>query len=155
MEEKITIKESCVKYHIVETDCQKVLRMLTEMLTEQGYVDPEYADKVCEREANYPTGLQFEHIAIAIPHGEAGCVKESAIAIGKCESKVLFRKMDDPDEEISVELVVLLAVKNPESHIDVLGNLIAMFSDEETCKQILQADEREICTIFKKNLYAK
>lgn len=129
--------------------------MLTGMLAEQGYVDSEYADKVCEREANYPTGLQFEHIAIAIPHGEAGCVKESAIAIGKCESKVPFRKMDDPDEEIGVELVVLLAVKNPELHIDVLGNLITMFSDEETCRQIQQADERALCEIFEKKLYIK
>lgn len=66
---------------------------------------------------------------------------------------MIFHSMEDPEEEIPVELVVLLAVKQPETHLAVLNNLIEMFSIPEKCNEILSADEEQICRIFQETLY--
>ena len=153
MGEKIKICEKCIDLHITENDCKSVLNYLTGLMVRQGYVDEIYAEKIYEREQKYPTGLQFENIAIALPHGDADYVKESGIAVGKCNQKPVFRSMEDAETEISVDLVVLLAVKNPETHLTVLNNLMEMFSEQEKCEKILSADEKEICEILGESLY--
>lgn len=155
MGEKIEICEKCIDLHITYNDCKSVLDHLTSLMVRQGYVDEIYAEKIYERERNYPTGLQFESIAIALPHGDSDYVKKSAIAVGKCDKKPVFCSMEDAETEIPVDLVVLLAVKNPETHLAVLNNLIEMFSEQEKCKKILLSDEKELCEIFEKTLYSE
>ena len=154
MGERIEICEKCIDLHITDSDCRSVLNHLTGLMVRQGYVDEIYAEKIYEREQNYPTGLQIENIAIALPHGDSDYVKESAIAVGKCDQKPIFCSMEDAETEIPVDLVVLLAVKNPETHLAVLNNLIEMFSEQEKCEKILSADEKEICEMFEKTLYS-
>ena len=80
MEEKIKICRECVDLNIMENTEQTVLRHLTGLMTAQGFVQEVYADKICEREREYPTGLQFPNIAIALPHGDSSYVETSAIA---------------------------------------------------------------------------
>ena len=41
---------------------------MSEILVEKGYVKDTWLDAILTREKNYPTGLQFEHIAVALPH---------------------------------------------------------------------------------------
>lgn len=150
----ICIESSLVDNNIVSTNREEVLRHLFSLLHENNNVDNEYLSNILQREDNYPTGIQFADIAIAIPHGDAEHVIKSAIAIGKCTNKVEFHNMESPEDTIKVDYVVMLAVDNPDEHISVLNNLITLFSDDICCKDLISAKSQEdVCKIFREKLY--
>lgn len=156
MNERIEICEACIDLNVTLTNQEEVLKHLVGLLEKQNFVDSAYTGKILEREADYPTGLRFSKIAIAIPHGDPGYVKKSAIAIGKCVNKPEFGSMEDTAQKIPVDMVVLLAVKNPESHLAILNNLMEMFTFEENCKMLLDStSKKEVFELFEKSLYGK
>jgi PTS system galactitol-specific IIA component len=156
MSEKIEISEACVDLNVMTDNREKALRHLAGLLEKQGFVDSAYAGKILEREAKYPTGLNFSRIAIAIPHSDSDYVKKSAIAIGRCPNKPMFGSMENSTEQIGVDMVVMLAMRNPERHLMILNNLMEMFTSEENCKVLLGCDSTEtVCQLFKINLYEK
>ena len=150
---RLEICEACVDLAPQCTGRDELLRHLAGLMAGQGYVDEVYGDKIVEREASYPTGLQFGDIAIALPHGDPAYVRQSAAAVARCPG-VKFHGMEDPDEEIPVDLVVMLAVKDPDAHLAVLNNLMQMFTKPEMCRDVLKAsDPTEICRLFQSALY--
>ncbi len=152
---KIEILESCINLNLTADTKEDVIRELAGMLVEQGFVNAEYIDNVIEREQSYPTGLVFHNIIIAIPHGSAEYVNESAIAIGRCVNKPEFANMEDFAEKIHVDIVVLLAVKNPDNHLMILNNLIELFKSEENNKVLMEcSSEEKVRQLFEKCLYA-
>ena len=46
----------------------QVLERTALLLRNGGYVKESFSDAIKEREVHYPTGLQLEHIGVAIPH---------------------------------------------------------------------------------------
>lgn len=149
MGEPIKVDAACVDLDVSSVDRDEILRYLSHLLERRGYVGETYADAIVKREHDYPTGLPFEHIAIAMPHADPDDVSESAIAIGRCPKRPLFNSMETPGDQLPVDLVVLLAVKNPESHLAVLGNLIQLFCDDDNCKMLKESnDKTAICRLF-------
>lgn len=153
MSNRLEICEACVDLSPEETDREALLRHLADLMARQGYVDACYGDKILEREANYPTGIQFADIAIALPHGDSAYVHCSAAAIARCHG-TKFHDMENPDEELPVNLVVMLAVKDPDAHLAVLNNLMQMFTQPDTCRAVMEAvSPGEICDLFHDALY--
>lgn len=149
MGETIKVDATCVDLEVPCSTRDDILRYLSHLLEERGYVGSTYADSIVEREHDYPTGLPFEHISIAMPHADPDDVRESAIAIGRCPNHPLFNSMETPGEQLPVDMVVLLAVKNPESHLAVLGNLIQLFCDGDNCSVLKETDDiGAICRLF-------
>ena len=139
--EKIAIKPELVIPDLVAADSQDAIRQLGETLVSAGYAKGSYVDAVLEREKSYPTGIEFPLCGVAMPHGEPDDVLGAAIAIGRCANPVPFKRMEDFSQEVDVRLVAMLAVADPAGHLDVLGKLIAAFSDEETCAALLSSDD--------------
>ncbi|MEA4895381.1 MAG: PTS sugar transporter subunit IIA [Oscillospiraceae bacterium] len=156
MSDEIKITEECIDLNVTAANREEVLEHLVALLEKQGFVDTEYTKKILEREKNYPTGLCFSKIKIAIPHGDPQYVNESSIAIGRCINKPMFGSMEDPSEQVGVDIVVLLAVKDPESHLTILNNLMEMFTIEKNCEVLISGNSNEeVCQLFKKCLYEK
>lgn len=154
MSKQFEISERCVELRLPSTDREEVLRHLTGLLARQGYVDPAYAEKILEREASCPTGLPFPHMTIALPHGDPSFVSQAAVAVGRCSGPTTFFSMEDPDQSLEVDMVVLLAVKDPDDHLAVLNNLMEMFTQPEVCQELRAAQsEAQICEIFRRMLY--
>lgn len=154
MNEIIEITPGLIDLELTQTDRTEALRYLVGLLEKQNYVPHEYMKKVVDREASYPTGLRFANIAIAIPHGDSECVLKSSIAVGRCKNKMAFHSMEEPSDLINVDLIVLLAIKDPKSHLTILNNLMEMFSKKEICDRLLQEDSPEaVCEIFRSSLY--
>ena len=139
MSEKIAIKPELVIPDLVAADSQDAIRQLGETLVSAGYAKGSYVDVVLEREKSYPTGIEFPLCGVAMPHGEPDDVLGAAIAIGRCANPVPFKRMEDFSQEVGVRLVATVA--DPAGHRDVLGKLIAAFSDEETCAALLSSDD--------------
>lgn len=156
MENVFEIRESCVDLSVSQTDRESVLRHLAGLLAREGFVDNAYGDKIVEREASYPTGLPFPDMTIALPHGDPAYARRSAVAIGRCLKPVPFHSMEDPDDEVEVEMVALLAVKDPDAHVAVLNNLMQLFTQPEACAALRKADSpATVCSLFREALYQK
>lgn len=152
---EIKILESCIDLSLSAETKEDAIRALAAMLEDQGFVDAEYAEDVVQREQEYPTGLIFPGIIIALPHSNPEHVKASAIAVGRCVKKPEFANMEDFSQKIKVDMVVLLAVKDPERHMAILNNLIGLFTLGDNCKALLECNsEAKVCQLFKDCLYA-
>lgn len=112
-------------------DADAVINALSERLHAYGAVTEDYGQETINREKAHPTGLPTKPFAIAFPHAEAEGVHQSSLAVATLNSPVSFLNMGDPDEELTVEIVFLLANKEPEEQVQALRQLALIFSDTE------------------------
>ena len=108
----------------------------------QGYVKESYGPSVIEREAKFPTGLPTEPVGIAIPHTDARHVNRNAVCMLKLAQPVEFRQMGDEQNTVEASIVLLLAVSG-EDHMDMLSELMELFSDEEMLQSLCDAPTQE------------
>ena len=139
MGEKILVAPELVMTALGASDPQNAIAQLGSLLVDAGYASKDYVDGVLEREQSYPTGIEFPLCGVAMPHGEPEGVLGAAIAIGRCAEPVSFKRMDEFSQDVDVSIIAMLAVSDPAGHLDVLGKLIGVFSDEESCRSILEA----------------
>lgn len=131
---------------------KEVLSFLGNKLYEHGYVDENYTSAIVQREQEYPTGLPAK-VNIAIPHVDSDYVKKTQIAIGILNNEVMFNRMDNPSEELPVQLVIMLAIADSNGHIKMLQKIINFIQDEKSLKKIIESNDIEIVkNILNKNL---
>lgn len=124
---------------------EDLLRFLSGKLLENKYVKPEYQQAIIDRENIYPTGLPSLGVNIAIPHADNELVNETTIAIGILKDSVLFYSMEDPKKELNVQIVIMLAIKEPHGQIEMLQKVVDIIQNEELTKKITQTtDKNEI-----------
>lgn len=145
---RVAISPKLVLPNLVAKTPESAIKQLAALLVSEGYVDASYTDAVLTREQAYPTGIEFPACGVALPHGEPDAVHKAAIAFGRCSTPVRFHRMDDFEQEVGVQLVVLLAVTNPEEHLEVLGKLIKAFSDEGQSNTLLSLKDATAISEF-------
>lgn len=115
---------------------------VSQSLLEKGYVSGGFAQAVTRREAEYPTGLQLEMMGAAIPHAMPELVIQSGIHVTIFKNPIAFRRMDDPEREIQVEIAFMLLSSEKHAHVDVLASLFNFFQSPNIT-QALQATSYE------------
>ena len=127
----LEIRTDYIAVDVSLPDAEAVITLLAEKLHEQGAVGPDYGAATLAREQRHPTGLPTKPFCIALPHADADGVYWPALAVASLQKPVVFRNMADPDEEVSVELVLLLANNNPEEQVKALRNLALVFGQPD------------------------
>jgi len=125
----LNFEESFVLPELDAADSDQVINQLAGCLCKAGFVDSKYGQATIDRELDHPTGLPTRPFPIAFPHADATGVQESALAVACLKNPVKFRNMADPDEELDVEIVIMLANKSPEEQINTLRNLAELFGE--------------------------
>ncbi|MFL8938329.1 PTS sugar transporter subunit IIA [Rossellomorea oryzaecorticis] len=110
-------------------DREEVIAELVSRMEEKELVTNEYKQSVIEREREFPTGLQTLPFGIAIPHADSENVLQTQIGFASLENPVEFKAMGS-NEPVQVKLIFLLAIKNPNDHLDTLQKLIGIFQSE-------------------------
>ena len=123
----LTFNESLVILNLEAPDAHTVIELLAARLHAQGLVVAEYGQQTYDRELNHPTGLPTKPFCIAFPHADAEGVRQSGLAMATLAEPVGFKNMGDPDEELPVHLVLMLANCNPEEQVKTLRNLAILF----------------------------
>lgn len=128
--------------HVIDKEMnqEEVFAFVCKHLEENEYVTSEYFNALKEREKEYPTGLQTNTYAVAIPHVDTGYVKKPVIAVTKFEHPVEWGNMEDMDEKLPVSLVFTLALSKNEKHMTVLGSIIQLIQNDEVMKRIMESD---------------
>lgn len=130
-------------YSSDEDDKETLLAKMSEVLIDAEFVHPSYQQAVIERERIFPTGLPTKGINVAIPHTDSIHVKKEGFLVGVLEKPVTFEMMASKDVFLEVELIFMLAIKQPEDQLVMLQKLMLLCQDEQNL-QLLKAKEKVV-----------
>jgi len=121
---------------------EDAIRLTGKILVNKGYVEPNYIEKMLEREKLTST---YMGNFVAIPHGTEDSkpfVKESGISFVQVPQGVDFGAGN------IVKLLIGIAGKDNE-HLDILSNIAIVCSEEENIEKLVSAQSvDEILAIF-------
>lgn len=132
------LKENLIFTELKFETKEETLNFLSGKLLEQGCVKPEYQKAILDREKVYPTGLPAPGVSIAIPHADNNLVNETTMAIGLLKDPVVFYSMENVETELNVQIVMMLAIKEPHGQIEMLQKVISIIQDENLTKYLIQ-----------------
>jgi len=135
---------------IIDSDAmtqQAALSELASKLLLANYVQESFLEAVLLREEVFPTGLPTSPIGVAIPHTDIEHVIAPAIAVSILRNPVKFKMMGDPDQQLDVQIIFMLAIKEPHMQIEVLEQLMECIQDGE--KLSLLAHATDVISVMK------
>ena len=151
--ENMTINEENIVRMLQAGDREEVIRRLGGLLFQHGYVKETYVQAVLEREKVFPTGLQTNLLGMAIPHTDTEHVIKPALAIATLAHPVIFQAMGNPEAEVPVTVVMMLAISDPKAVIPVLRSVLFILEKGETLNALTQATtEIEIKAVIQNHI---
>lgn len=115
----------------------------------KGYVTEAFLPKIKEREKNFPTGIALMDYNVAIPHTDPECIKKEFVAIYTLEEPVKFSRMDDPTQQVDVDLVFILGLNQPHTQLEMLQCLMGVIQDKALVDQMKSCDNTNLMTLIK------
>lgn len=118
---------------------------LADQLKAENRVKSGFLESVLSREEEYPTGLVTSaDIGVAIPHPYDGSLTvHPSIAVAVLPRPIEVGSMIDPDKQVKVSLVFMLALNKSDDHLNVLGHLMDVFQDEKALLEIANAKDAQ------------
>ncbi|MBU9855286.1 PTS galactitol transporter subunit IIA [Rahnella bonaserana] len=144
--------EVFVKTGISFADYHEALTHIGERMVQEDVVETTYPLALLNREAEFPTGIQLEHHAVAIPHCEATHARSPAIYLIRPDTAVEFFQADD-DGTIPASLIIALIVTHPAEQLKLLRQLFSQLQDSAFCESLLTVPEEQLSTLFKKHIF--
>jgi len=136
--------EEAIVLGLEANSSEEVIRVLGGKLRDLGYVKDNFIEAALEREANMPTGLPLGgDYNAAIPHVDIEYVNQSALGLATLKEDVVFYNMVDSDEEVPCRLVIMLALDQPKSQIEMLQSVAAVLQAPETIQELVTAKTTE------------
>ncbi len=139
--QKLVLNEELVLFDVEASDQVDLLDKLAKILYEKGYVKSSFNEAIIERELVFPTGLPTAGVKVAIPHTDAEHVIQSAILFAKLNRPIEFKEMGNGINVLQIEMVFMLALADSNKQAGLLGNLMSIFSEEDTLMSLKHAKE--------------
>lgn len=137
-------KPELVFFDFEATDRFDFFKKMEASLKEMGYIKDSWYGAIVEREKNFATGLQFETIAVALPHVDPEHLIKPYIAVIKPKKPIVFGGMAGIGGEIPTELIVNLGLtEHAEGQVAVLQALMGVFLEADAVKDIMAQDTPE------------
>lgn len=121
----------------------ELLDFISDRLMDNNLVQLTFREEIKKRETNFPTGLKGCGIAVAMPHTNAEHVKEDAIGVFVLKKPIKFLQMGTDDEELQVEIVFPLILKDAKNHMDTLQKMMVLFQNEDALLAIKEANDND------------
>ncbi|MEF9919721.1 MAG: PTS sugar transporter subunit IIA [Erysipelotrichaceae bacterium] len=128
---------------------EEVFEIVGQRFIDLGLCKSDYVLALKERENSFSTGLQIEHIGVAIPHTDPEHVIKEAISIATMKQPVTFYHMGTEDVEVQAQVIMMLAIPG-KHHMEVLQSVILFIQDVDVIEKLLKAtDSKAIIEIIK------
>ena len=148
------LNEELIYLDLEADNREELLSLLSDKLYEKGYVKESFKKAIIEREKVFPTGLPTLGVKVALPHTDPIHVNKPAILVSTLKNPIKFKEMGNGINDIEVEMVFMLAVKEPAHQVELLQKLINIFSKENVLISLKECrDEKAIYEILKEELY--
>lgn len=112
-------------------------------LFERGIVKESYTSAIIERENLYPTGLPIPN-GVAIPHTDPEHVIKPCIVVCKFHDFINFKEMGMGENDIQCKFAFFLVVNRGEEQVELLQNLISMFTKDEAMENMIKCESKEL-----------
>ena len=143
MDSHITLTKQLIELQSDHSSSSAVIERLFEKLHAHQYVKESFLEAVLKREEVYPTGLPLAKTGVAIPHTDSEHVLKPAIAVSILKNPVIFSMMGSPDTKINVDIVLMLAISDPQKQLSMLQHLMNVFQDEQAMEAIKNVKTEE------------
>lgn len=122
---------------------EDLLASLSRLVIERGMAKESFEQAILQRESEYPTGLPFEHISIAIPHTYPEHVLRPGMVAVRLKKPVTFTLMASEDTPVEVRYVFMLLINNSEKQLFMLQSLMEMCQLDDPIKALDSAQSQE------------
>ncbi|NLM18641.1 MAG: PTS sugar transporter subunit IIA [Clostridiaceae bacterium] len=154
--DKILFNEELIFLDLDMDNKEELLKFMSEKLHARKYVKKSFAENLIKREHAYPTGLKANSIGLAIPHTDAEHVEKSCIAVSVLKRPIDFIAAGSFEDLVEINIVVLLALKDPNHQLVLLQNLVDLIQNEEVLRTIINSNNKKgVADIINKNLLNK
>lgn len=121
---------------------EEAIKIASRPLLEKGYIEPRYIDTMISKvnELGFYIVLSED---VAMPHSRP---EDGVLKMG-----ISLLKLDTPAKfgNNNIQIIITLAAKDNESHIDALTNLVELLNDDEKIEKIkLAKTNQEILEII-------
>lgn len=124
------------------------LTRLADSLQAAGQVNDQFKAALLTRERQFPTGLQTKTLGVALPHAAPEFVEHEQLGLLRLKRPVIFRQMGD-NAEVAVQLVFILALKEPQQQLAMLQALMQLFQNEAAVQKLMTlTDQNDIITLL-------
>jgi PTS system galactitol-specific IIA component len=138
------LRPEAIALHLAVRSSQEVIEILGARLLALGSVKPDFVAATLKREADMPTGLALGGtINAAIPHVDCEYVNQPALALGTLQSPVIFHDMVEAEVEVPVQLVIMLALDQPKSQIEMLQSVSGLLQQPALIQALMTAQRPE------------
>lgn len=122
---------------------EEVIRKVGQLFYDNGFVKDTYIDAVAKREKTFPTGLQLDGIAVAMPHTDPPHVNKSGVCVAKLKNPVTFQHMGAEEISVQAEIIFMMAIQNPDEHMETLQKVLKVFQNVEIVQEFKNAKDKE------------
>ncbi|NCB32486.1 MAG: PTS fructose transporter subunit IIA [Erysipelotrichia bacterium] len=146
MELKEILDPSIISLQVNGTDKDEVLRSLSRLLLNNGYIDDvdQFVADIYDREKEGPTGMGS---SLSIPHGKSAAAKKIGIAIGRTINPIKWESSIDPSGFQDTEMIFLFCVSADQSfaenHMILLSQLAGKLGNDARIQKLKTCTDAE------------
>ncbi|MCQ4117146.1 PTS sugar transporter subunit IIA [Ligilactobacillus sp. MP3] len=126
----------------------ETLNFLSKKLYEAGYAKESFPLAVIDREKIFPTGLPTGIINVAIPHADSEYVDKSALAVATLKNPITFNNMGNPDEELAVSFIIMMAIAEPHGQVTMLQKIMQIIQNQDYLQKLMSLKEDDLFTLL-------
>mgnify|MGYP001271694443 FL=1 len=122
----------------------EIITALGGKLRDLGLVKDEFVEATLAREASMPTGLPLMgDVNAALPHVDIEYVNQPGLGLATLRTPVVFKNMVSPEEDVPVRLVIMLALDQPKSQVEMLQQIAGLLQQPEVIVELMDAQTPE------------
>lgn len=137
------LDENLILLNIESSNSSDVLEFMGNKFINNGYCKDSFINALKEREEEYPTGINIDGLGVAMPHTNVNHVNKSTVGIGVLKKPIKFIHMGTDDEEVDVRVIFMLAVKDPNAHLEKIQTILTVIQDKNILEKIILAKNKE------------
>ena len=122
---------------------EDVFTTLAGEFIKKGVAKETFVQGLKDREAVFPTGLRLNNMGVAIPHTDIVHVNKAQIGFMTLDAPIRFREMGTEDQYVDVQVIFMLALKEPHQQLETLQALMALFMNDELMEKLQKVDNYE------------
>lgn len=146
-------REDLAQLNATFRDKKELFGTIYRELLDKKLVKDTFLKAIENREEDYPTGLQFENLSIAIPHTDVKHIEQPFVYVCTLENTIPFIQMGTSDTVVEAEAILVLGIKEPKEQVGMLSRLMEIFSNKEFTRNFKNvASEKDIIALLKKEM---
>jgi PTS system galactitol-specific IIA component len=132
-------KKEMILQNLKLSSREELFKTLGGVLIKNGFCKESFVAALVKREAENPTGIDMDGFGVAIPHSDPSHVIKDGLAVGVLDAPVTFTAMGTDDEYVDAQIAFVLAITDPDSHLDKMQALLRVIQDKETLRALKNA----------------